>query len=403
MFIFLLSRSIFSSNSTSFMSTRVHVYVSRTKHGVFLLVMLMFAFVIYQRVDINTISNTINTYIWNLTSSEARHIGFLKVHKAGGSTIQNILFRFGRSRNATFVIPVEKSIISEYNKPSDKLLNYKNGDFYDILALHTVYNESVYSKLLPKDSFRLAIVRKPLDVFVSAAFYHRDVWGVDYLQRVPNDNFIHNLILYPELYDSHVLSLTRNSMAMDFGFPPGIHSTETKTINNYLCNLDRHFHLVMVLEKFDESLILLKRLLGWQLKDILYIPQNTHSHPSISELNISQSEIDKFETRNFLDVALYDHFVNIFNSKVNDLGQDFKYEVEHFQNVGSKVLDYCVFHERHSNSRDLVVYESDWNAEFSLSLKDCEDMMRTELDFISRIRKDIKKKLRGILNKTISL
>jgi len=30
-------------------------------------------------------------------------------------------------------------------------------------------------------------------------------------------------------------------------------------------------------------------------------------------------------------------------------------------------------------------------------------MMTTELDFISRIRKDIKKKLRGILNKTISL
>ncbi|XP_052801518.1 galactose-3-O-sulfotransferase 2-like isoform X1 [Mya arenaria] len=351
------------------------------------------------------LSHKISNYIninWNLTIPEVRHVGFLKVHKAGGSTIQNILFRFGIRRNVSFVMPVTQYKLSEFGKVPYDILNNKQGHHFDILTIHSVYNESVYARLLPRDAARVAIVRDPLEVMVSGAYYHRDVWGVDYLRKVPNDNYIKNLILFPEMYDNNEFSLTRNSMAMDFGFPKGLHCTESDRVQHYLSYLNENFDLVMILERFDESLVLLKRLLRWTLKDILYIPQNTHHHPAISDLNLSSSDISKFELRNFLDVSLYHYFSNIFKSKVLAAGDDFKYEVEHLQSVVSKVTDYCVFHERHSSSRDLTVYQSDWNAEFTVNAEDCREMMTSELYFIDKIRSDVKLNLRGVYNKTFS-
>ncbi|WAR02627.1 hypothetical protein MAR_009185 [Mya arenaria] len=222
------------------------------------ILLVVYAFVPNPHLFTN-LPHKISNYIsitWNFTIPEVRHVGFLKVHKAGGSTIQNILFRFG-----------------------------------------ILYNESVYARLLPRDAARVAIVRDPLEVMVSGAYYHRDVWGVDYLRK------------------------------------------------------------------------------------------NTHHHPAISDLNLSSSDISKFQLRNFLDVSLYNYFSNIFKSKVLAAGDDFKYEVEHMQSVVSKVTDYCVFHERHSSSRDITVYQSDWNAEFTVNAEDCREMMTSELDFIDKIRK----------------
>ena len=46
-------------------------------------------------------------------STEIRHIGFLKVHKAGSSTMQHI-FRFGLKRNLTFLVPKKGKLFYQY-------------------------------------------------------------------------------------------------------------------------------------------------------------------------------------------------------------------------------------------------------------------------------------------------
>ena len=38
--------------------------------------------------------------------------------------------------------------------------------------------------------------------------------------------------------------------------------------------LDREFDLVMIMDYFDESVVLLKRLVCWELDDILYFKSN---------------------------------------------------------------------------------------------------------------------------------
>lgn len=324
-------------------------------------------------------------YKGKVTVGEVRHIGFLKVHKAGGTTIQNILFRFGVKRNLSFVIPEmpAKYKLSDYGQPPNKILKNRRGKYYDILAIHSVYVESVYASLLPNDTVNIAIVRNPLELMVSAAFYHRDIGDMHYLKRVPKKNFIRNLILFPELYDKDILSWTRNSMAMDFGFAKDLHVTDTHGIKKYLSYLSQKFRLVMIMERFDESLVLLKRLLHWDLADILYTPINVHKHPPKDSLNLTSSDVSKFEIRNFLDVEIYRHFLGIFEDHVERGGKDLQEEVRHFQVVLAKVSNFCSSDE----DQKLPIESSDWNKAFTVSRSfDCVLMNLGELKFIDLIR-----------------
>ncbi|XP_045173148.2 galactosylceramide sulfotransferase-like isoform X2 [Mercenaria mercenaria] len=338
-------------------------------------------------IDIsNKVSEYINRYRSpEITSLEVHHIGFLKVHKAGGSTVQNVLFRFGLKRRLSFVMPIKGSQykFSTYGGKCAQLFKSKSG-YHDILALHSVFNESVYRQILPNDSVNIAIVREPLSLMISGAYFHRDIWKIQYLEVVPKDNFIKNLIRYPELYDPNEFSLTRNSMAMDFGFPRGFHVTDTAKIENYLEYLQSKFPLVMLVEHFDESMILLKRLLHWRLEDMLYIPLNVYKHPTEKELNISVIDRKKFQERNFLDVAIYRFFKEKFIQTVSSLGTEFQNEVEYFRKIRISVEEYCV--SKRQQKVTFVIEESKWNKQAVVLPSDCEAMLTNELDFIDKIR-----------------
>ena len=66
-------------------------------------------------------------------------------------------------------------------------------------------------------------------------------------------------------------------MSVDFGFPlTNFEASKHNVmmINEFLHDLNAKMDLVLVSELFDESLILLRRLLGWTTKDVLYISRN---------------------------------------------------------------------------------------------------------------------------------
>lgn len=54
----------------------------------------------------NTVSNSEASITQGTTCKPKTHIVFLKVHKSASSTVMNILFRFGETRNLTFALPI---------------------------------------------------------------------------------------------------------------------------------------------------------------------------------------------------------------------------------------------------------------------------------------------------------
>ena len=58
-------------------------------------------------------------------------------------------------------------------------------------------------------------------------------------------------------------------------------------IASYYRELDAQFDLVMILERFDESLVLLQDLMCWPTEDIVYLKQN--------ERTAKESTFDRFD------------------------------------------------------------------------------------------------------------
>lgn len=309
-------------------------------------------------------------------SSKVTHIGFLKVHKAGSTTMQNIFFRFGVKHNLTFVLPTGRNYIF---KPKSAL-PVTNGSHRDILACHSVYSRQLFRSVLPNDSINIGIIRDPLQRMISAAYYYRDVWRSEALSKIPREGFIHKLILHPDLYDPFMFSKTRNAMGKDFGFPRGIKQTDKKRINAHLQMLRKDFKLVMVMERFDESLVLMKRDLNWDFSDIIYLESNSHKHKTIM---INASEERMFESTSFLDYAVYNFFKRIFDQRVRKEGNMFYSEVEDFKNVLQEVGTFCMKAEK---LETLIIPKSKWSKSFVVTTQDCLNMMKREMSYIHYLK-----------------
>ena len=327
------------------------------------------------------VKKTDSLYSNSTSSQEVRHNAFLKVHKTGSTTIQNIFFRFGYKRNLTIILPTKDNKLA----PDIPLLDPLKGKDYDILAIHARFNHTVFSSLLPKDSVYIGIVRDPLEVMISSAYYHRDLWHVLYLQEVPKDNFILNLIRFPEKYDQEEYSLTKNSMADVFGFPFGLHLSDKRKIQKYLEYLGTIFRLVLITEHFNESLVLMKRYLRWKLSDILFIPLNEYKHFSVNDLNISETDRNTFKERNFLDCELYNFFYERFVKQIS-LEEDILDEVAYFTSVQRRVQLYCLISD--AQGQGLRISRSRWNDPFLVTKSECDLMKMPELDFIEKLRQE---------------
>ena len=317
-----------------------------------------------------------NQYQVHNRSFEIRHIGFLKVHKAGSTTMQNIFFRFGLKRNLTFVIPK----LGNYFKDGE-IEPVKDGGHYDILAVHSVYSKSQYDALLPAYKVNIGIVREPLDRMISAAYYYRDVHNISHLISIPRSNFITELLYHPENYEQGLFSETRNSMGKDFGFEPRTEDTHVNQILERLILLDQEFRLVLTTERFEESLVLMKRYLNWKMSDILFLRKNSYSYPKD---NVNEKQREKHKRTCFLDYVIYDFFSKVLDYKITAEGPKFGEEVNQFKIVLEKTEMFC----DPSKSLDdkLKVSATEWNEDIVISHIDCELMKTNEIEFLDSLR-----------------
>ena len=309
------------------------------------------------------------------------HIGFLKVHKAGSTTMQNLLFRFALKHDLNILVP-KRSGSNYFNKLEDKI-PLKPGKHYDIFACHTnSFRKGWFESLLPVDSVNIAIVREPLSRMISSAYYYRDVFGVAYLKKVPESGFIHNLIKSQHKYDNNLFSHTRNAMGRDFGLR---NRTDKHNLDlpEILKELDEQFYLVLIMERFHESLIMLKRLLKWSFIDILYLKTNSHEH---NHTVLSEDEIRKFKDSNYIDVAIYEYFYDVFKKKLAVVGEDFHHEVAFFKTLLQQVNEFCEVKVNDDDDARLSIELSKWEEKFEVTKFDCVLMRTHEISFITKLR-----------------
>ena len=231
-----------------------------------------------------------------------KHVYFLKVHKAGSTTIQNILWRYGFSHGLN-IVTFHNKLMSLASPNFEHLLppdppSLQDGK-YDIFLEHSIYDERQLKKRLFEDTVNIAIIRKPLSQLHSTFKFYKlsKVLHLGHFQN-PMAEFLQR----PEKYmsktkqqsvaDWHlVLKTTKNRVATEFGFHPGEHS-----IQGYLKYIESKF-LVLILERLSESLVLLRRKLCWGMKDILVFQMRQQNSGHVNR-GVTSRRYDDVTNRN---------------------------------------------------------------------------------------------------------
>lgn len=333
------------------------------------------------------------------TLEERHHIAFVKVHKAASSTIQNVILRYGYTRNLTFVLGRSSNIypnvisltesVTENNiepRPPNKT--------FDILCSHVIYNHDAFRAIMPEDTVYLASVREPFQHFISSLHYFRPSYIFNISATDPVAAYLKNPSKYEPKNVKH--SMTNNRMALEFGFPLEVFRSKKKksaAITEYLDKLDNEMDLILVVEKLEESMVLLRRILNWKLQDILYIHKNSfagmrnETRTKLSKnLYINDDTEEKYRKWAKLEYTLYNFATKRLERQIQNESPDFYDEVRHFKFVREIVKKFCENESRAYRPNTLFIPQSKWNERFIVSNLMCSQMQLKEKYFMDEVR-----------------
>lgn len=167
------------------------------------------------------------------------------------------------------------------------------------------FNKTEVQRLMPNDTIYITILRDPVSMFESLFSYYNQY--CQSFKRVANGSleaFLQNPRRYyrPDEKDS---MYARNTLTFDLGGDKD-RTKDVAYARAFVEEVEQVFSLVMIAEYFDESLVLLRHLLSWDLDDILYVKLNMRTESS--KRSLTPGLPAKIRAWNSLDALLYDHF-----------------------------------------------------------------------------------------------
>ena len=272
----------------------------------------------------------LNTNNDNKCSSKTTKIGFLKTRKCASSTLQNILIRFAIFNRLNVVIPQNGSHLelgfNGYIYHPDAKFNRSMiagtpwdlaGMPYDIFCLHCVWDQDEVSATLGGGAVYFTMIRHPVDLFLSAWDYFE---FSSFYNNITLQQFAESIatstgqLKITHHYESHL----HHSLLCDFGIPKQKFK-DLEFIDAKIKEIDDNFDLILIQERFDESMILLKDLLCWDNTDLLHLKLNRAPN---KKSRITEEARKSLSAYLEADIRLYDYFYKKFEQKVQAFGEN---------------------------------------------------------------------------------
>uniref|UniRef100_A0A8C5PE70 Galactose-3-O-sulfotransferase 2 n=1 Tax=Leptobrachium leishanense TaxID=445787 RepID=A0A8C5PE70_9ANUR len=298
------------------------------------------SYMCYEKFNYN--QNTENSFL-NTESEHScqpkTHIFLLKTHKTASSTIMNILFRFGDSRNLTYALPIYSNDFiypAYFSQKYVKGFSKESNQTFHMLCHHMRFQLSEVQEVMPNDTFYFTILRNPISLMESSFQYYKS--SKIFKTSKSLEDFLYNSSkYYKEDFDGS--QYAKNLMTFDMGFSNngGESAKHIKLLNQAV---ETMFDLVLISEYFDESLVILKDKLCWTLDDVLSIPLNIRSNDTKEPLTLEIQ--DKIKNWNQLDWQLYNHFNETFWNHVKRFGSKrMEREVEELRKRRKEMSQVC--------------------------------------------------------------
>uniref|UniRef100_A0A8C8R6H2 Galactose-3-O-sulfotransferase 2 n=1 Tax=Pelusios castaneus TaxID=367368 RepID=A0A8C8R6H2_9SAUR len=245
------------------------------------------------------------------------NVMFLKTHKTASSTIMNILFRFSEKHNLTLALPAGQGYHLGY--PQRFMAHFVEGfktmgQSYNIMCNHMRFNLPEVQKLMPNTTTYFSILRNPISLMESSYAYNKHFTPAFKKSKDVNE-FLASPWTYYNLSE-HINNVhARNYMWFDFGYDNNAVDTEDY-FQSVIAEIEQAFHLILLTDYFDESMVLLKNTLCWDLDDVVYFKLNSRSEDSIQEMTPESKE--KVKEWCSLDWKLYQHFNRTFWRRIEE-------------------------------------------------------------------------------------
>ncbi|XP_071490310.1 galactose-3-O-sulfotransferase 3-like [Diadema antillarum] len=321
----------------------------------------------------------------NIPCKPAQRVVYVKTHKTASTTMASILERFGYLRNLSFALGKKNHILS-----SEKLFrtfmpfrvpNRTRTDF-DMLVNHVRYNRKDMDIAVPNAKY-VSILRNPVSQLESAFGYFEMGRHLKIRTKNPFETFMNN----PQYYyrkKAYFWTRSRNGQLYDFGFDHK-YDEDKNHIQSLIDKISQEIDLMMITEYFDESLILFRKLMCWDFKDILYISNGIRSKSH--RYTVTDEIARKIRTWSAGDVMLYEHFNRTLWKKVAEYGPQFQKDLAHFHSLEENAMDSCV-NQSKNDTKD--------RREDKLMLKRkskfCVDLMRGDVPYTTLIRRTMVKR-----------
>nr|XP_039262191.1 galactose-3-O-sulfotransferase 4-like [Styela clava] len=284
------------------------------------------------------------------TCSPIRSFVYLKTHKTGSTSLYGILNRYIEKNNiynrvnafprpflggypGTFKGSLCESM-SANNTQTQRNDVVQGNIIPDVVSGHFRFNKEELKALLNPDAKYITILRNPIQAFESSFHYY-------YLTQLKKRHLQHPIACAGEPYiqimkkkdasyseylrvvnSSNLESFawyfrTRNYQSFDLGLDSS--NMDEKYILEQARQLDDTFDLVLIIEHFMESLILLKNLLCMTWEDI--IPLHSNEGRYKKHLYTKDEEVIVHSLTN-QDRVLYDYFNKTLWRKIDEYGHE---------------------------------------------------------------------------------
>lgn len=319
-----------------------------------------------------------------------QNVVLLKTHYTGSDVITNILNRFADLRNLHVAIPSES--LSTFYWPSRFHWKYVDimlldGVLPNILVNHARYNGDVMDEIIQPHAAFVTILRDPVSHF-EATFRNLDFAGILEMENIsqPYWTFLENprryiakAIQHRRFQDS--LNLIKNGMFFDLGLrTTDYHKIEV--VKDAILDIAEKFTLVLIYESLDESLVLLKRRLCWDLDDVLYLKFHYQFQSKNSRSSAINSTVtERIRRWNKADVMLYHYFNKTLWSEVRSEGQEFLEELREFRAKHEWMEKECIGIPINLSKIALNPNVSSFNRYL------CEKMLMKEIEYLHYFRR----------------
>lgn len=282
-----------------------------------------------------------------MNSQEQQVLIFLHIPKTAGTTLNTLLYK-------QYPLKYSWKIHSPYRHDFHNELDKATKAQKEKIFFFTGHMAFGLHEFLPQPSTYITMLRDPIERVIS--FYY-------FILRNP-EHYLYNIVKerqmsLKELISSRISSELENgqtrllsgNLELDKNQLGGFEPSSPELLEAAKNNLKEPLTAFGITERFDESLILFKRKLGWRVP--LYVKQNVTNSRPLKE-DISSDVIRLIEKNNVLDIELYNYAKDYFGEIIRKEGSSFERELNVFKSLNKIYKHYAYFNGYYADLKTLL-------------------------------------------------